>query len=74
MYMLLSKKKKNIAVLLDWFPIGARCNATWLNSAEDEYGTGGVGLLGKILPFPGHNPTEFTELGLGIKLGGEEEM
>lgn len=62
--MVLSKKN----------PKYCRCNATWLNSVEDEYGAGGVGLLGKILPLPGHSPTEFTDVGLGFKLGGEEEM
>lgn len=71
--MLLSIKT-NVPVLLDSFPTGARRNATWLTSAEDEYGAGGVGLLGKTLPFPGQSPAEFTELELGFKLGGEEEM
>jgi len=58
-------------VLCDCFPAGAQHKGIQPASSEYKYGAGGLGPLGKTLPFPGQSPTGFAELRLGFELGGE---
>lgn len=64
-------QQPNTPVLCDRFPAGAQHKGIRPASSEDKYGAGGLGPLGKILPFPGQSPTGFAELRLGFELGGE---
>lgn len=64
-------QQPNTSVLHDCFPAGAQHKGIRPPSSEDKYGAGGLGPLGKILPFPGQSPTGFAELRLGFELGGE---